>query len=137
MVATATSIDAQTYKNLIKLCPNLAKLTEGEFMILATKNKTAPEIVIGCKSRETEAFAAIYEIQSIHNDTKIYTSVEVSHEDKSASVMLYETIRNGRKTLTEPTTEGQFQDLLNMLNNLDRKGYKPKDSLHQSVLSRG
>lgn len=78
------SLDNLAYDNLKKLCPDIAKLKEGEFLILKTKSKTALDVSIGCKHPEKGEFSGIYEIYSIHQDTKVFTTVDISHKNKTA-----------------------------------------------------
>ncbi len=128
MVVPIATIDNHAYKNLVNLCPDIAQLKADEYRVLAAKSKAAPEIVIGCKKAENDPYAGVYEIQTKQGDNLLAAIIEVSHKDQTASAMLFETYKAGQKTVTEPTTEGRLQDLLNDLN---RKGYKSPNTTQE------
>lgn len=116
----AKTLDNLAYDNLKKLCPDLAKLKEDQFLILKAKSKAAPDVTIGCKHPEKGEYSGVYEICSQHGEIKVSTTIEISHKDKTAVAMMFETDRAGEKKRTEGTV-ARFQDLLK---DLTLKGYK-------------
>lgn len=107
------------YENLLQLCPTMAKLKQDEFVILKSRFKAAPEITIGCKHPESIENSGIYEIGSQHGETKVYTTIEVSHTKKFALALTYETKKDNQKKIVEASE----QRLIDLLNNLKNRGY--------------
>lgn len=111
------------YANLIKLCPDLGGLKEGDYITLTAKNKAAPNVLIGCKQ-------GVYEIVSTYHETKVYTTVDICTKTKTAEALVFETYeKDGTKktTLAENAAPTRLNDLLNHLG----KNYYPQKSASQ------
>lgn len=111
------------YENLIKLCPDLGCLKEGDYITLTAKNKAAPNVLIGCKQ-------GVYEIASTHGEAKVYTTVDICTKTKMAEALVFETYaKDGMKktTLAENAAPTRLNDLLNHLG----RNYHPQKSASQ------
>jgi hypothetical protein len=122
---TSNFIEKDTYRKLKALCPNIAELGQGEFTTYKIKGKNTDDLTIGYYEK-TGKQQAIYEIYSKHEDTKMFTKIEVNHKEKTANAIVFEKIRNGKKQMIDATKEPEDK-LKNLLYSLTTKGYKPEN----------
>lgn len=126
--------EIESYKKLLKLCPTLAKLESGEFTEFTAKGKKTADLAIGCKTPENSEFLGLYEISSLHEGTRIFTTIEVSHKAKTANAIVFEKLRDNERKFVD-AKETDPNKLSNLLSNLSRKGYKQENI--QAAQSRG
>lgn len=81
------ALDKVIYQNLIKFCPELARLEEGEYR--AFKSPRNSDIIIGCVHQPNATFEnGIYDIIHPQEEGKAILTFEASHREKAASAML-------------------------------------------------
>jgi hypothetical protein len=122
------------YENILRISPDLKSLDEGSFIILKTKSKESFEATIGCKKTESGKFPGIYEIVSHYDNKKIFTTVEISHKEKTAAALMHEVYEiDGPKTTTFEDNEApqRFNDIVRTL---AMKGYQQEN---KCIKSRG
>lgn len=112
---TKTSIDKALYQNLIKFCPQLPKMQEGEYNILKAPRKE--DITIGCVNHATLYYPnGIYQIEHSKEGEKATLTIEVAFKQKAATAM---TLKIQGKTID--IDDKYFYKLLK---DIERSGYQ-------------
>lgn len=118
----SNQIDKEAYKKLLRLCPNLHSLKEEEFTEYKVKGKPTTDLAIGCK--EISKDNSLYEISSLHEGTRVFTTLEICSKTKTANAISFEKRRDGIVQIID-AQETDPKKLNNLLYNLIGKGYKP------------